>query len=97
MLDPTSPPSASTQPGRDQSVLSASSRRAVWHCLGTPGLLGQLAALEFETTESRTIRIAERAGHDDLAMALALATHHQAPFEAGPGAKAVSIRGTPGL
>lgn len=41
-----------------------------------PSLLRQLAALEFETTELGNVRIAvpERAGHDDLAMALAQAT-----------------------
>lgn len=40
-----------------------------------PRLLGQLAALEFEERESGSVRIAvpERAGHDDLAMALCLA------------------------
>lgn len=40
-----------------------------------PALLRQLAALEFETAESGLTRIAvpERAGHDDLAMALAQA------------------------
>ena len=40
-----------------------------------PRLLGQLAALEFEERESGRVRIAvpERAGHDDLAMALCLA------------------------
>jgi hypothetical protein len=40
-----------------------------------PSLLRQLAALEFETTETGTVKISvpERAGHDDFAMALALA------------------------
>ena len=40
-----------------------------------PGLLSQLAALEFETRESGAVSISvpERAGHDDLAMALAQA------------------------
>jgi phage FluMu gp28-like protein len=40
-----------------------------------PSLLKQLAALEYEMTESGVLRIAvpERAGHDDLAMSLALA------------------------
>ncbi len=40
-----------------------------------PALLGQLAALEYETSDSGLVRIAvpERAGHDDLAMALMLA------------------------
>jgi hypothetical protein len=40
-----------------------------------PSLLRQLAALEFETTETGTVKISvpERSGHDDLAMALALA------------------------
>ncbi|MGH3679893.1 MAG: terminase large subunit domain-containing protein [Natronosporangium sp.] len=40
-----------------------------------PGLLGQLEALEFETSESGSVRIAvpESRGHDDLAMGLALA------------------------
>ena len=48
-----------------------------------PALLRQLAALEFETTESGTVRIAvpERAGHDDLVMALCLAAHYQASIE----------------
>jgi hypothetical protein len=40
-----------------------------------PRLLGQLAALEFEERDAGSMRIAvpERAGHDDLAMAFALA------------------------
>jgi len=40
-----------------------------------PGLLAQLAGLEFEERDSGTVRIAvpERAGHDDIAMALQLA------------------------
>jgi len=40
-----------------------------------PRLLGQLSALEFEERESGTVRIEvpQRMGHDDLAMALALA------------------------
>ena len=40
-----------------------------------PRLLGQLSALEFEERDSGTVRIAvpERAGHDDLCMALMLA------------------------
>ena len=40
-----------------------------------PALLSQLAALEFEETDTGNVRISvpERAGHDDLAMALALA------------------------
>lgn len=40
-----------------------------------PGLLGQLEALEYETSESGAVRIAvpESRGHDDLAMGLALA------------------------
>lgn len=40
-----------------------------------PSLLRQLAALEFSTGEAGTMRIAvpERAGHDDVAMSLALA------------------------
>jgi hypothetical protein len=40
-----------------------------------PPLLRQLAALEFSTTETGTVRISvpERAGHDDLAMALCIA------------------------
>lgn len=48
-----------------------------------PALLRQLAALEFETTEAGTVRIAvpERAGHDDLVMALCLAAHHQASID----------------
>ncbi|MDQ3641562.1 MAG: terminase family protein [Actinomycetota bacterium] len=48
-----------------------------------PALLRQLAALEFETTEAGTVRIAvpDRAGHDDLVMALCLATHHQASID----------------
>jgi hypothetical protein len=39
-----------------------------------PRLLGQLSALEFEERESGSVRISvpERAGHDDLAMALSL-------------------------
>jgi len=43
-----------------------------------PALLGQLAALEYEMTDAGATKISvpERAGHDDLAMALALATHH---------------------
>ena len=41
-----------------------------------PGLLKQLASLEYSLTEAGTVHIAvpERAGHDDLAMALGLAT-----------------------
>lgn len=41
-----------------------------------PALLKQLAALEFEATETGAYRIAvpERAGHDDLVMSLALAS-----------------------
>jgi hypothetical protein len=40
-----------------------------------PGLLRQLAALEFSMTEAGLLRIAvpERSGHDDMAMSLALA------------------------
>jgi hypothetical protein len=40
-----------------------------------PRLLAQLSALEFEERDSGTVRIEvpERAGHDDLAMALCLA------------------------
>jgi hypothetical protein len=40
-----------------------------------PGLLRQLAALEYETSDAGNIRISvpERAGHDDLAMGLAQA------------------------
>lgn len=40
-----------------------------------PGLLRQLSALEFDTSERGLVRISvpERAGHDDLAMSLALA------------------------
>ena len=39
-----------------------------------PRLLGQLSALEFEERESGAVRIEvpQRAGHDDLAMALCL-------------------------
>lgn len=41
-----------------------------------PRLLGQLSALEFEERDSGTVRIEvpERAGHDDIVMALMLAT-----------------------
>ena len=56
-----------------------------------PALLAQLTALEFETTETGTTRIAvpERAGHDDLAMGLCLAAHHQAPMDGGTTKPAV--------
>lgn len=58
-----------------------------------PALLRQLAALEFETTDSGMVRIAvpERAGHDDLVMALCLAAHHQLTLE-GLGGTQVSYR-----
>jgi hypothetical protein len=48
-----------------------------------PALLRQLAALEFETLESGLVRIAvpDRAGHDDLAMALCLAATQLAASE----------------
>lgn len=47
-----------------------------------PGLLRQLGALEFETTESGTVRIAvpEHRGHDDLAMALCLAVESDSEY-----------------
>ncbi len=62
-----------------------------------PALLAQLTALEFETTESGTVRIAvpERAGHDDLAMALCLATHHQAPSERGGALRPAAVSNGP--
>jgi len=51
------------------------------------GLLKQLAALEYEATESGGLRIAvpERAGHDDLAMSLALAVSPLMAGELAPG------------
>ena len=54
-----------------------------------PALLNQLAALEFETTEAGSVRIAvpERAGHDDLVMALCLGAQHQASMERPGGAQ----------
>jgi hypothetical protein len=46
--------------------------------------LRQLAALEFTTTETGTVRISvpERAGHDDLCSALALSAHDFRPRSA---------------
>jgi hypothetical protein len=51
-----------------------------------PSLLKQLAALEYAMTEAGTLRIAvpERAGHDDLAMSLALAVLPLMDGELGP-------------
>jgi hypothetical protein len=49
-----------------------------------PGLLSQLAALEFETgARHDTHSVPERAGHDDLAMSLCLAVHSE-PGLLGP-------------
>ncbi len=61
------------------------------------GSCPQLTALEFETTESGTIRIAvpERAGNDDLAMALFLAAHHQAPTARGGALRLVVVTDGP--
>lgn len=58
-----------------------------------PSLLRQLAALEFEQTESGMLRIAvpERAGHDDVAMAFALSLRQAAEDESRRGG-----RGEPG-
>lgn len=58
-----------------------------------PGLLRQLHALEFEVTETGAVRIAvpERAGHDDLAMSLALAAWGP-PGPAGPRVRSSAMR-----
>lgn len=51
-----------------------------------PGLLGQLEALEYETSESGSVRIAvpPSRGHDDLAMGLALAVTPLQELEVTP-------------
>jgi hypothetical protein len=51
-----------------------------------PGLLSQLEALEYETSESGSVRIAvpDSRGHDDLAMALALAVSPVQDVEMAP-------------